>query len=356
MKKYIRAFFSTIIRVFYTIKKTGIPSINNTRADILIWSPEFFTLRYFYDDNFIKTFATYHFFKKEGISVSIYNRKKIGKLKDKKIIFFGGKQYNNYSFTNYSNSLIFISENLEEQGNIVFPNSNEASIWENKLKMHQLFDNLTINSPKTESVYIKKSQINYFENLQYPVLVKEENSCSALGLYKLNSFEEAKNLFQNTQFIKNNNAVLIQELLNIRRDLRVILVGKSIVHFYWRINKSKEWKPTSTGQGSEVDFITFPEQWREWIVEQFQKLNITTGAFDIAWQNDDLSNIPLILEVSPFYQPNPIPKLNQNLINYGKWKKSVSLKDSYQIAMVDIIFRIQEFFVEEFINKHLIIN
>ena len=134
------------------------------------------------------------------------------------------------------------------------------------------------------------------------------------------------------------------------------MVGKSIVHFYWRINKSKEWKPTSTGQGSEVDFITFPEQWREWIVEQFQKLNITTGAFDIAWQNDDLSNIPLILEVSPFYQPNPIPKLNQNLINYGKWKKSVSLKDSYQIAMVDIIFRIQEFFVEEFINKHLIIN
>ncbi|WP_264291210.1 hypothetical protein [Aliarcobacter butzleri] len=39
-----------------------------------------------------------------------------------------------------------------------------------------------------------------------------------------------------------------------------------------------------------------------------EKFNLDTGAFDIAWNNDDLNTEPYFLEVSPFYQPNPIPK------------------------------------------------
>ena len=72
-----------------------------------------------------------------------------------------------------------------------------------------------------------------------------------------------------------NKKLILQRLLNMRRDLRVILVGNEIILHYWRINLSDEWKPTSTGFGSQVDFENFPENWRSWIIDSFNKLKIS---------------------------------------------------------------------------------
>jgi len=108
----------------------------------------------------------------------------------------------------------------------------------------------------------------------------------------------------------------------MRRDLRVICVGDEIVHYYWRINNDKDWKPTSTGKGSSVDFEFFPEQWRDFILSEFKKFNIPTGAFDVAWENDDLNTQPLILEVSPTYQVNPKVSNPKHLEAYGKFKNN----------------------------------
>ena len=54
------------------------------------------------------------------------------------------------------------------------------------------------------------------------------------------------------------NKIIVQELLNIRKDLRVIVIGNEIFLHYWRINLGGEWRPTSTGFGSKVDFINYP--------------------------------------------------------------------------------------------------
>jgi hypothetical protein len=137
-----------------------------------------------------------------------------------------------------------------------------------------------------------------------------------------------------------NKIIIKQELVNMRKDLRVILVGDEIVHYYWRINKSKDWKPTSTSFGSEVDFDNFPEHWRKHILDTFKKLNLTTGAFDITWQNDDLDSVPLYLEVSPVYQPNP--KIELNGKEYAYYKKSFSPFNAYDRKFVELIFNIKQ--------------
>ena len=112
---------------------------------------------------------------------------------------------------------------------------------------------------------------------------------SVKGVYKIENASQLEKLnFKNDIYI-------FQKLLNIRRDLRVTIVGDEIVHFYWRINNSKDWRPTSTGHGSSVDFVNFPEKWRNFIINEFKKLDLVTGALDIAWENDDLNNEPLIL-------------------------------------------------------------
>jgi hypothetical protein len=345
----IKLFISLLLRVYYTIKKAPNVSFNNIDVNYIIWVPDFFTFKFFLSDNFQKAWFTYYHLIKSGNTASIYFKMGVGKFYRKKIIFFGSETYNVFKFSNYVNSLIFISENLEKQNNEVFPNKLEVKLWENKGYMHECFNTLEIRTPNSEIVNLNGSIIN-LKNFIFPYLLKEEHSCSSNGVHKITKWEDIEFLESKTELTKNNKRVIVQKLLNIRRDLRVIIVGTEIVLHYWRINPSEEWKPTTTGLGSNVDFDNFPEKWRSWIFDQFYKLNIRTGAFDIAWEDDDTNKEPFILEVSPFYQPNPRPHNNYDLINYGKWKKSVRFSNSYQESMIDIIYKIQYHFVKQLIN------
>lgn len=341
MKK-IKALSKLILRVLYTWKKANfvIPSFNNKDADWIIYEPTFFNVRTLSSDNHQRVIASYFYLKEKKNSVTIYTKKDIGIFSNKKILFFG-EALNSYKFLDHSAVVRFVSENLIKQNNQVFPDPHEAALWENKAYMHKVFDERNIRTPMSTILYLNNLQNEELRNLSYPLLIKEEHSCSAFGVHKLNSYDEMINLLKTDKVSSMNDRVICQELLNIKRDLRVIIVGEKIVLHYWRINLADEWKPTSTGHGSEVDFVTFPEQCRGWIMDTFKRLDMKTGAFDIAWQNDDFESEPYILEVSPFYQPNPKPYKNMD-INYGDWKKTVSLKNSYLFGFIDVMFDIQE--------------
>jgi hypothetical protein len=335
-----------IVRILCTLRVSGIPVVNDANADYIVWCPEFFTIRFYSTDNLQRVMATYLALNNRGLKVTIYTRSDIGRFSGKSIFFFAGDKYNVYGYQNYASQMVNISKNLEAQGNAVFPSSDEAKMWENKLHMHEVFDRLRVRSPKTELVSISHLATGKCDD--FPFLLKEAHSCSSLGVHKISSQGDLDKLVADEEFCSRNcGVVLKQELLNMRRDLRVILVGGSIVWFYWRINLSEEWKPTSTGHGSKVDFDFFPEDWRQWIVDMFKTLDMRTGAFDIAWQGDDLKEEPFILEVSPFYQPNPKPRLERNLGHYGNWKKSFSLRDNYQSEFVKLMFDIQFHIVDE---------
>tara|TARA_B110000027_G_C16113957_1_gene299230 strand:+ start:1888 stop:2997 length:1110 start_codon:yes stop_codon:yes gene_type:complete len=355
-KKYIMKIFKKILsfflRFFVTFLRAGQVSFNNVNADYIIWAPDFFSLRFFYADNFQRVIFSYYYLKKSGRRATIYTKKDIGKFTNKNIIFFNANFYNVFSFSNYVNAHINISDSLESQNNHIFPNSHEIRLWENKSYMHEFFKKKLIRTPDTKIYDVNDFNSNLVD-IKYPLLLKEEHSCSALGVHKITSKKQLDLLISDNKFYSINKKIILQNLLNMRKDLRVILVGNEIVLNYWRINLSDEWKPTSTSYGSKVDFDNFPEQWRNWIIQNFAKLQLRTGAFDIAWENDDLSTEPYILEVSPFYQPNPRPKSKDDLENYGQWKKSARFHNSYQLGVVNIFQNIQKKFIEEFIKTEL---
>ncbi|MDA8944043.1 hypothetical protein N9I32_01620 [Porticoccaceae bacterium] len=343
--KYFKALARILIRFYYTIKKSGFVKLNNPKSEFIIWVPDFFSVRFFYDDNFQKVFSTYYYLRENCKVVTIYTRRDIGRFFDKKVIYFGSKNYNLFGFKNYMMQMAHISEQLESQGNEVFPSTKEVVLWENKDVMHSIFNEKDIRTPKTELV-----DLETYIPAEFPFLIKELNSCSSLGLYKIESkddYDKAKHNLLSTKERK----VLVQELLDIKSDLRVIYVGNEIILHYWRINKASEWRPTSTGHGSEVDFVTFPSDWKDWMDNVVKNLDIRTGAFDITWENDNLDGEPFVLEVSPFYQPNPPPGKSVKT-SYGEWKKSVNIFPSgYQASFVRIVFDIQRKFVETIIKQ-----
>ena len=329
-----------VIKLISAIAVNKLPRFNNVNVNFIVWAPDFFTLRYLFNDNLIRVLSTYHELKKQGKTVTIYTKHDIGKFRNKRIFVFPDANINHYSLIDYSKQLQLIAEQLTLQDNELFPNAREIKFWENKLFMHEIFENQKIRTPETKIQLTKN--INNLVHNRFPLLLKEPNSCSSAGVYNIKSIEHLNTILKIKNIATRNHSLIFQERLEIRKDLRVIFVGEKIIWHYWRLNNSDSWKPTSTGKGGGVDFQNFPEKWREWIIVNIRKLKMSNGAFDIAWEYDDLESEPYILEVSPFYQPNPLCKSKINLLNYGEWKKSIKIKENYQLKFVQLTSQIQK--------------
>ena len=340
-KSHKKEIVTRLYRIFYmflTFKWKSFFKLYNKKSDTIVWL-NIYSLMYFMRVKFIRDMGLILGLINENRNFKVVLGRRIGGYFNKNIFFTMNDSYNIFGFKNYVAIFEHLITQLESQNNIVFPKLEESYYWENKSFMHKRFEELNINTPKT---FLLKN-VEDIENieLKMPFLVKAEHSCSAKGVFKIDNAKELKELFEETEFLKENKTIIIQKLLNIKRDLRVILVGDKIVLHYWRINNDDEWKPTSTSFGSTVDFVTFPEKWRVNILDTFKKLNIATGAFDFAWENDDLNTEPLVLEVSSSYSPNP--KINsESELSYGEFKHTIK----YDRAYVKIVYEIQNEYIK----------
>lgn len=326
--------------LIYLFRKTSFKGLTLKKTDNIVWM-KIWGIRFFKEDEFIDYMGTINSLSNHGIKFNISITNKIGRFSNKNIYLRYSKGLDPFKFSNYTQTLHFLCRQLEDQKCVVYPGSNEVLYWENKGFMTQKFFEHNTSTPKTFLITSSKD-FNTID-LSYPFLIKEEHSSSSDGLHKINSKEDLDKFFNENDYFSRNKFLIAQELLlNMRRDLRVILVGDKIVHYYWRINRSDKWRPTASSFGNDIDFGSFPEQWREYIIEQFKRFNITTGAFDIAWKDDDLTTLPLILEVSPNYQPNPKVDLSNINLSYSEFKEKLLFRNSYYTKFVDIVFAIMD--------------
>ncbi len=173
----------------------------------------------------------------------------------------------------------------------------------------------------------------------YPFIVKLIHSYESKGIFKISNETEFRSFMESMS--NRNEEFLVQEILNMRKDIRIIFVDNKVEHFYWRINNSSDWRPTATSKGNSVDFESFPIEHKSVIEEYSRRLGLKIGAFDIAWQNDDLTSTPIVLEVSPVFSPNPKTNNRWELENYGDFKKKLRLF-GYDYLYVTEIFRLKE--------------
>ena len=334
--------------ILYRINWLKLARLYNRKAPVILWVPRK-GIKYFFGNAFVWDTATVNAFIKNNISFRIFYSNKIGKLHNKTIFHTVNRSLNIFGFANQTHIYQHVLYCLQTQGNMLYPTLEEVNFWENKVYMHRKFEDLNIREPFTE-LYNTDKKIDT-SSFVYPFLVKAEHSASSQGLYKISTLQEFEHLISSDKFKMENEVLIKQQLINMRKDLRVILVGGEIVHYYWRINLSGEWKPTSTSFGSKVDFGNFPEQWRQHIIDTFKKLELTAGAFDITWEGDDLSQEPLYLEVSPVFQPNP--KIEMRDKSYAYFKKKLSPFNEYDRNFIDLVFAIKDKYLRFVLNKPL---
>ena len=349
--KFVVRNIKRIIRLFFALQLTGIFKLiknYNSKSVNVILVPTY--IKGYFLNSLEHDFVLAGVLVNAGKDYRFVHLRNYKKIHDSFVIYNPHEVFG-VGYVNYSKRLTDIVRELEMNNNSVFYPSNDIEWWENKTFMHTKFESLGIRCPETHIISLMEYKGNQELPLSFPFLIKEEHSCAAQGVHKVNTRAEFDRIVSSVSFKLRNENIIIQKLIKMHCDLRVILIRSEIVLHYWRVNPSEEWKPTSTSHGSNVDFVTFPEQWREYIIQAFKKLNITTGAFDITWDDDDLSTEPYFLEISPSYQPNPPMNVIGKGFTYGQWKKKLLMNDSWDEHYIKIIYSIKEKLLLPIINK-----
>lgn len=210
-----------------------------------------------------------------------------------------------------SKILINMVKALEINGAKVFPDSRVVACYENKINMHQLFAEKKVRTPRTFTICDEQEYESAAELFGHTFIIKGPYSFSSKHVFMADGKEQSGKLrgklFPPGLSGSQREPVLMQQYLSIRRDLRVVFVGEEIILSYWRLNNSGEWRSTATRYGSQVVFEELPMAVKDYLVGIIKKIEFPWGAFDVAWDLDDLNSEPYILEVSPSFEPNPPP-------------------------------------------------
>jgi len=331
-----------ILQFFYTISKVNLfdiwKRINKKHATTIVLCPSFPSnwKDYLFGTGLLNDLALYKACLSENIEFGIHiGSKNLPHPETKKAYLNYSRGFKKEKNKDYSHNFRTYVKKLVESGIQVSPSLYEASFWENKQFMHKRFEECSIRCPKT--IVVENNNIPDISEIKFPILFKPAHAAGSMGIVKLSNIQVFK------EFIKQNTEeeFLLQELVDMRRDIRMIYIGNELVVHYWRINNSDNWKPTSTSTGSNVDFETLPSQWLDYIFKQFKSLNITTGAFDITWPNDDLSKQPYILEVSPAFMPNPAPSAAYKNKSYSDYKKTIKGDQAYFKKYIELVFKLK---------------
>jgi glutathione synthase/RimK-type ligase-like ATP-grasp enzyme len=245
-------------------------------------------------------------------------------------------------FDNYPNTLSFFAKQFENQNNKIFVSSNEILFLENKYFMHQELEKKGIKTPRTW-LYENKSEIDT-NDLEFPLLYKENHSSSGLGLHLFKD----RLAFEKFKF---PNKIVLQKLMNIRKDMRVTIIGGQVISSFWRINVSDRWMPTSTKNGSSVKFEKISKRLEKYVLDVVDKLKMDICGMDIAFEDDDTTKEPLVLEVSPRFSQNPNYDTTKMSFNYGEYKKISFQKNSFRYLQTKTHMEYAQKYVRFVLNK-----
>lgn len=240
---------------------------------------------------------------------------------------------------------------LEDQGNRLFCSAAETSFWENKGYMHRRL--AEVGAPTPRSRILTSETRHELELDRVPVLVKEEHSASSEGIHYFDSPDMARAFVDSYPFRPQENLIVQDVVRGATRDLRLTVVGNRVVETasYWRIKSaealaSPTWTPTATRYNSRVHHGDVPAT-AQAAIDALARLDVRTAGMDLMWPDDDVTGTPLILELSPYYQPNPPKPARYANRTYKAFKERPYLRDGYLMGQYRIFRKIAFYLFEQ---------
>ncbi len=148
----------------------------------------------------------------------------------------------------------FYADLFDTIGKKTFPSYHTYKFTQDKIKQTALFEMLGAPHPRTRIFYgprQKKKITSYFD---FPFIAKvPRGSALGRGVFLI------KNETDLTAYLTDNSPAFIQEYLPLDRDIRVVVIGKEVVHAYWRVAASGEFR-TNVAAGGHVSLEPVPSK------------------------------------------------------------------------------------------------
>ena len=160
----------------------------------------------------------------------------------------------------------FYADLFNAMGKKTFPSFHTYKFALDKIKQTAIFNMLGIPHPETRVFYGKKQKQKIVDFFDFPFIAKKpRGSSKGNDIYLILNNTQlleylTNNLTDNSIYNSTNREpVYIQKYLPIKKDMRIIIIGKKIRLAYFRIAASNNFK-TNISQGGTIDFSPLPKQ------------------------------------------------------------------------------------------------
>ena len=151
----------------------------------------------------------------------------------------------------------FYADLFDAMGKATFPSYHTYKCVQDKIMQTALFELLELPHPRTRVFYGKRQRNKIADYFKFPFIAKiPRGSAMGRGVFLI------QNRADLNTYLEQTDAAYIQEYLPVDRDMRIVVIGSRIVHAYWRIAASNEFR-TNVALGGKISLDPIPENARE---------------------------------------------------------------------------------------------
>jgi ribosomal protein S6--L-glutamate ligase len=148
---------------------------------------------------------------------------------------------------------IFFADALDAMGKKTFPSVQCYRHIGDKIKQTLLFDLLDVPTPETRLFYGKQQKLKIPDYFDFPCVGKMPiGSSKGEGVFLI------KNKSDLEAYLSKTRIAYIQQYIPMERDIRVVVLGKRIVHAYWKESAPGEFR-TNVARGGKILLDPVPE-------------------------------------------------------------------------------------------------
>ena len=151
----------------------------------------------------------------------------------------------------------FYADLFDAMGKATFPSYHTYKCVQDKIKQTALFELLDLPHPRTRVFYGKRQKKSILDHFSFPFIAKiPRGSALGRGVYLIHNEKELRNYLELT------SPAYVQVYLPIDRDIRVVVIGRRIVHAYWRVAPPDEFR-SNVAVGGQISLKAVPEKARD---------------------------------------------------------------------------------------------
>ncbi len=147
----------------------------------------------------------------------------------------------------------FYADLFDTMGKRTFPSYHTYKCVQDKIKQTALFELLNLPHPRTRVFYGKRQKKMIADHFMFPFIAKiPRGSALGRGVFLIHDEIELG------KYLTQVSPAYIQEYLPIDRDIRVVVIGRRIIHAYWRIAPQNDYR-SNLAVGGRISLETVPE-------------------------------------------------------------------------------------------------